>query len=170
GLVALRLLWNADAGRRAAHLALFAAAPMVSALAWFGYFYSIYGTPDPRAPYGEAPNTSLAFVPGGWLGLFFDNQFGLLTYSPVLAAAMVGLVVGGPSRERAIARALAGVAAAYLAATAFYWMWWAGVPASPARFAAASLPIFGLPAALAWRAAIPAGRALFAAAAAMSVA
>jgi hypothetical protein len=172
GAIALWLLL-AGAGvpsrRRLHHILAFSVVPAVSAIAWFGYFQWIYGTPDPRAPYGDEPNTSLAYVPGGLLGLFLDGQLGLLTYSPILAAAFAGLLMGPHSRERRLARALTAVALSYLGASALYWMWWAGVPASPARFAAAALPIFALPIALAWRSASALGRSVLTMLAAVSL-
>jgi hypothetical protein len=54
------------------------------------------------------------------------------------------------------------VGALYLCVVATYWMWWAGVPATPARFAAAVLPAFAIPLAIAWTRAGAPGRAIFA--------
>jgi hypothetical protein len=163
GAIALWLLLT-ETGPVSRHRRLrilaFSVVPAVSAIAWFGYFQWIYGTPDPRAPYGDAPNISLTYVPGGLLGLFLDGQFGLLTYSPILAAALAGLLMGPRSSERRLAGALVGVGLAHLGASALYWMWWAGVPATPARFAAAALPTFALPIALAWRSASAIGRSV----------
>ncbi len=149
---------------RRRRLIAFVLVPAASAIAWFAFFQIVYGTPNPIFPYGEDRGTRLAYVPGGLLGLFFDMQFGLLAYSPVLAAGLVGLFVraaGAPDHVRRIARGTALVGLAYLAATASYWMWWAGVPAPPARFAAAALPIFVVPIALAWRSAASTMRAVW---------
>ena len=55
------------------------------------------------------------FIPGGLAGLFFDQQFGLIVYAPVLAAALAGAVhvrvrerpggpVHGDGRGRALSR------------------------------------------------------------------
>jgi hypothetical protein len=156
GLIAAWMLTvdaSRPAGARRRRLVLFFAVPVLSAVAWFGFFQLIYGTPNPVFPYGDDRGTRLAYVPGGLLGLFFDAQFGLFAYSPVLAAAVVGLVVRqGDRRTRHVAGAVAAVALAYLAGSASYWMWWAGVPAPPARFAAAVLPAFAVPVAWAWTA------------------
>ena len=78
---------------RRRRLLAFVLVPAASAIAWFGFFQIVYGTPNPIFPYGEDRGTRLAYVPGGLLGLFFDAQFGLLAYSPVLAAGLVGLFV-----------------------------------------------------------------------------
>ncbi len=133
----------------------FGVVPAVSAGLWFLFFQLIYGTPNPSAPYGPDPGTRLAYVPGGLLGLAFDQRFGLLIASPALALAAFGLFL--PSRKdvslvRAVgvARLTALVAVAYAAATATYWMWWGGQPVTPARFLAAALPVLAAPLAIAW--------------------
>ena len=63
-----------------------------------------------------------------------------------------------------------GAAALYLVAVATYWMWYAGVPATPARFAAAILPVFAVPLARLWSAAGASGRAALATMLAVSLA
>src|SRR5262249_15136806 len=45
----------------------FALVPVFSAVCWFWFFYAVYGTPDPRAPYGSYTQSSLANVPRGVL-------------------------------------------------------------------------------------------------------
>jgi hypothetical protein len=64
--------------RHARQIALFAFVPMLSAAAWFGFFYAIYGTPNPAAPYGALTQTSVARLTVGFPGLLFDQQFGLV--------------------------------------------------------------------------------------------
>jgi hypothetical protein len=135
----------------ARRLVAFAAVPILSALAWFAFFQIVYGTPDPRAPYGQDKSSSLWYVPGGLMGLLFDQQFGLATYAPVLVAAAVSMFARAGTSTTAAARWLIGVAAVYLMVVCVYWMWWAGVPAPPARFAAAALPLLAAPLAIAWR-------------------
>jgi hypothetical protein len=153
GLLVWRLSteWRrSDRDWRRDTLALFAV-PAVSAAGWFGYFWTIYGTFNPSAPYGTSPQARLAYVPGGLTALLFDQQFGLLAYSPAFALAALTLRPGalrGTSNQRVVA--MLGMAGIYLAAVATYWMWWAGIPAPPARFATAILPILALAAAWAW--------------------
>jgi hypothetical protein len=142
--------------------AWFLAVPIVSAIVWFAFFQIIYGTPNPTAPYGKRLETSLAFVPGGLAGLLFDQQFGLFVYAPVLAVSFIGLAAGRALTSRLVAIGTSIVAALYLCAVATYWMWWGGVPATPARFAAAVLPAFAIPLAAAWTRAGALGRAVFA--------
>jgi hypothetical protein len=158
----LMLVWQivAAATSRIAALAAFAAVPVASAAAWFAYFWFIYGTANPAAPYGDDPGARLAYVPGGLVAMLFDQQFGLLAYSPVLAAALFGLFTAGRFRLGDVTWAAAAVVLAYAAAVATYWMWWAGVPATPARFLTAAVPVAALPLAMTWSAAGRRGRLL----------
>jgi hypothetical protein len=140
-------------------LAAILTAPAVSGVLWLVFFATLYGTPNPAAPYGRSAGTELAYIPGGVLGLFFDAEFGLLTYAPVLAAAAVGWVAAPRAIIGRVLFGLALVAGAYLAVVGTFWMWWAGVPATPARFATAILPLFAPALALAWVRAGAFGRA-----------
>ncbi|HEY7474569.1 MAG TPA: hypothetical protein VH679_06130, partial [Vicinamibacterales bacterium] len=132
-------------------------------------FQLIYGTPNPAAPYGDRPEASWAFVPGGLAGLLFDQQFGLLAYSPILAAAAVAGAHRRSPGFLTIAGAPLAICGVYLAAVATYWMWWAGVPATPARFAAAALPVFAVPLAIAWSRSGAVGRSVLASVLAISL-
>ena len=94
GLVVAWLI-VADASRpmadRLRRLGAFAAVPAIAAAGWFGYFQVIYGTPNPAVPYGDTSGpdgTHLAYAPGGLTGLFFDEQFGLFVYAPVLVVGV----------------------------------------------------------------------------------
>ncbi len=153
------------AAERARRLAAFALVPTVSAVAWFGYFWVIYGTPNPAAPYGDTSGpdgTHLSYAPGGVVGLFFDEQFGLLTYAPILVAGLVGVARIGRDRIARVVAAASACAAAYLVVAATYWMWWAGVPATPARFVTATLPVLAVPLARCWTTAARTTRAMLA--------
>ena len=57
------------------------------------FFYAIYGSPDPRGPYGGSTQSDLANLGRGIVGLLFDQQFGVLPAAPVLLCALAGLVV-----------------------------------------------------------------------------
>jgi hypothetical protein len=165
------LIWRARGGRA---LALFLAAPVGSAIGWFGYFQWMYGTWNPAAPYGGYTQTALAHVPAGVAGLLFDAQFGLLTVAPVFVLAAVGLawmLQGGrrdgtpatsldPAALRVTGATITVAFVAYLVASASYRMWWGGASA-PARFLAPMLLPLGVPIGLAWsRARGPASRTL----------
>lgn len=158
-LIGWRILGDASAAaRRPARLTLFAVVPAVGAVAWFWFFWATYGTPNPAAPYGPSPETRLAYVPGGMLAVLFDAQFGLMAYTPVLLLA--AWPWGAGRRTGTPLGAGLGAAAVYLAAVGTYWMWWAGVPATPARFATAILPAFAAPVAVAWQQAGRLGRGI----------
>jgi hypothetical protein len=140
-------------GARIGRLMVFGAAPLVSAIWWLGFFYAVYGTPNPAAPYGDtsvAAGTHWQYVPAGFVALFFDGQFGLLTYAPVLAAAVIGWWRPMDRAMWRVGQELLIATVLYCAAVATYWMWWAGNPAPPARFFAAMLPALAVPVATAW--------------------
>ena len=87
GIAVVWLLLAETARRRAARARralAFLALPTISAAAWFAYFRIIYGTFNPSAPYGPRPEASWVNIPGGFAGLLFDAQFGLLLHAPVL--------------------------------------------------------------------------------------
>jgi hypothetical protein len=147
-LVLLRLGAAPNALMKAA---AFIALPLLSAIAWIGYFVSLYGTPDPSAPYGNEPG-SFAFVPDGLAGLLFDQRFGLFAYAPVLLAAFAGIGVmlaRPPWRRHGVELLFVGIP--YLIVVTYVAMWWGGTSA-PARFFAPLLPWMALPAACAWTA------------------
>jgi hypothetical protein len=135
------------AGKAVAFLSI----PAISAVVWAGFFVAIYGRPDPSAPYGPGGNVgSFAFVPGGLAGLLFDQRFGLITYAPVVAVAFAGLAAmcfRPPFRRLALE--LLFVIAPYLITVTHFAMWWGGF-SPPARFFAPVLPLFAVPAAVAW--------------------
>ena len=148
-------LWRqpgATSRDRQVRLAAFFLVPLLSAVAWFGFFYVLYGTFSPTAPYSGDDQRSLRYVPGALVAMLFDGQYGLLPYTPVLAVAVLG--------ARRDGRSLLAIALLYLAAVVTYWMWWGGIPATPARFATAALPLLAAPLALVFTRANPAFRAL----------
>ena len=146
GLAIVLRLWR-EAGRRGG-VWRFLSVPVASALAWFGYFVVIYGTPNPAAPYGTRPEGGLSFIPAGLTGLLLDQQFGLLTTAPVLVAGLAGLVVLARERRR-LALEILAVVIPYVAVAASYPMWWGGYSA-PARFLVALVPMLALPVGVLW--------------------
>jgi hypothetical protein len=135
------------AGKAVAFLSI----PAISAVLWAGFFVAIYGRPDPSAAYGPGGDAgSFAFVPGGLGGLLFDQRFGLVTYAPVVAVAFAGLVAMFFRRPfRRLALELGFVITPYLLMVTHFAMWWGGF-SPPARFFAPVLPLFAVPAAVAW--------------------
>ena len=140
-------------------VALFVAIPAVSAAAWLTMFYVLYGTFDPRAPYGTDPETR-SWIWGAVTGLFVDQQFGVMTYAPVLFAALIGGVITAPRQWRVLSGLCISIFLINAMAVASYWMWWAGVPGLPARFLTAALPLLALPLAIVWARSTAAGRRL----------
>ena len=139
--------------------AAFLAVPAASAAAWFMFFYVVYGTPDPRAPYGTYTQSELAHIGSGLTGLLFDQQFGLMTNAPIYLTAVCGLGWTIFCKPRAWAADAAGTATRrfaievtcvvvpYMLAVAMYRMWWGGWSA-PARFLTPILPLLALIAAI----------------------
>jgi hypothetical protein len=145
----LAAMWRALGGpRRLASAAAFAAAPLLSAVAWFAYYTLIYGRPDPSLAYGHYTQMSASRIPAGVTGLFVDQQYGLLIAAPVYAIALCGLV---PflRRQRRLALEWLAIVVPYTLVTAMYYMWWGGF-ASPARFIGATLLLYSIPAAMAF--------------------
>jgi hypothetical protein len=143
---------------RLRRIAAFAVVPLVGALAWFSFFYAIYGTPNPAAPYGGYTQSSIANVPRGLTGLLIDQQFGILANAPVYLCVFAGLVPLA-RRQRRVAVELALVVVPYSVAAAFYYMWWGGF-VSPARFLASILLPLAVPAAVWFASSGRAGRIL----------
>jgi hypothetical protein len=146
-------------GGRSASVALLAV-PIASALGWFGYFWAIYGTPNPSAPYGGYTQTAIGHIVPGVTGLLFDAQFGAIATAPVLAWSAVGIVKGAFGRVdvehgravRLMAVTLLALCLPYLVASGAYRMWWGGASA-PARFMVPLVLPLGLGLAFAWAAA-----------------
>lgn len=128
---------------------MFLALPLLSAASWFLFFQLIYGTPNPAAPYGLRPENKLRFVPGGFAGLLADAQFGLLAYSPVLVVAAFARKSSGFAAK--YLWSTAAIVLTYMLAVATYPMWWAGRPATPARFLTAILPVLAVFVAVGWQ-------------------
>ena len=126
----------------------------ISLLGWFGFFYAIWGTPLPMAPYGTQRETNPLYLRFGAPGLLFDQEYGLLAYAPVYILAATGLLQmwrgGGALRRLAIEITL--VFSALLLTVGAFHIWWGG-SAAPARPIASALPLLMLPIAVAFRAA-----------------
>jgi len=128
---------------RVAGAAVFLAPLVVSTAAWLLFFDRLYGTLNPEAPYGSSTqlNVLVRNIPHGTLGLFFDQKFGLLPYSPVYLLAVVGMWLMLRDRQlRPLALGLLVVGAGYLLSTTRFYMWWGG-PSAPARFLVPLLPL-----------------------------
>ena len=129
----------------------------VSLLGWFAFFYLVWGSPSPTAPYGSLTQTEPRYFVRGGPGLFMDQEYGLLAFAPVYALAATGLWhmwrSGGELRRQAIE--IVVIFAALLSTVGAFGIWWGG-SSSPSRPIASGLLLLMLPIAVAFRAA-PAG-------------
>jgi hypothetical protein len=151
--------------------AAFLAPIAVSGAAWLSFFYVIYGTFDPQAPYGGhvAQFIHMSNIPRSLLGLLADQKFGLFVYAPVYLAAIAGawmLLAGRGAlapdllerrRQRTFAWFLIGTAAGYAAGLGREYMWWGGSSA-PARFFVPIVPVLAPMVAVSFAGAQRAGR------------
>ncbi|MEZ5287912.1 MAG: hypothetical protein R2712_24565 [Vicinamibacterales bacterium] len=152
GLVlVVRLIARPDGWRA---VRAFLALPVVSAAAWFAFFWVIWGTPNPSAPYGSYTQSAFANVGRGLAGLLLDQQFGLLANAPIFGVAIFGFA-SLARRSGRLAAELALLLVCYASAVGAYQMWWGGYSA-PARFLVAALPAAVLPIGVCWaRASVP---------------
>ncbi len=132
-----------SASDRLQRLGAFAMVPVLSAAAWFGFFYAVYGTPNPAAPYGGSAQTTIGNIPRGLTGLLLDQQFGMLPNAPVYICALAGFGTMARRQPR-IAAELALLIGPYAVASAAYYMWWGG-HSSPARFLVSVLLPMAIP-------------------------
>jgi hypothetical protein len=141
----LRLLRLPECRSRVAALL---AVPVVSALAWFAYFRTIYGTFNPSAPYGGDTQSNPSNILNGLPALLFDQQFGILPYAPVYGVCLAGLFVLLRRRPR-VGWELLTITVPYLLVASMFQLWWGGT-VSPARLAVPVLPLLALPGAWLW--------------------
>jgi hypothetical protein len=132
----------------AAKIVAFLAVPIALGIAWFGFFYVVWGSPNPAVAYGADTSTSFGYVPRGGIGLLFDQQFGVFTTAPIYAIALAGAFMLFKAQPR-LAIELALIVIPYTVTVASYAMWWGG-SAAPGRFLVSILPLAALPLALAW--------------------
>jgi hypothetical protein len=123
--------------------------PLVSLTAWFAFFYLIWGTFAPSAPYGSQDPMTLRNLAHGLPGLLFDQEYGVVFVAPVLALAVLGLAAmwrkGSDRRQSAVE--LTAVFGALIVTVGAFHVWWGGT-ASPGRPVASAVMLFGGPIAL----------------------
>jgi hypothetical protein len=122
--------------------------PALSAAAWFGHFFLIYGTFNPSAPYGHYTQTAVSNLVRGIPGLLFDQQFGLIVAAPVYAFILGGLIWGAVGGHR-WTWTIVAVSLPYVAAVGMFQMWWGG-SSVPARFLTPLCLLLGVAAARLW--------------------
>jgi hypothetical protein len=136
--------------RTARQAASFGVVPAISAAAWFGFFYVVYGTFDPTAPYGGYTQMTIGNLARGLPGLLFDQQFGLLPNAPVYAFVLSALLVGAVALRRSSLEMLA-LFSPYVLGVGMYQMWWGGMSV-PGRFLTPLVLVLGVGAARTWHA------------------
>ena len=107
--------------------------PVVLSLGgWFAFFRVVYGTFDPSAPHWHQVPLSLGNIPTGLLGLFADQEFGLLANAPVhiLWTPAVWALF---RRNRRLALELLLIVVPYVIASSGFTNWHAGA-SPPARY------------------------------------
>jgi hypothetical protein len=139
-VVLLRTGWN-----RRAVVAL--VAPIAIAFAaWFAFFFLIWGSVSPSAPYGLSEPMTLKYLARGAPGLIFDQEYGVVWTAPVLVMAFVGLAQmlrsGGTAARRALE--LTFIFGALLCTVGAFHVWWGG-EASAGRPVASGVLLFGIP-------------------------
>ena len=85
------VLWGALAFRSPRSRAPVLAAAVMGALALIAFYFVTTGSFDPTASYGRQ-RIFLSAIPIGLLGLFFDQEFGLLPVAPVYLIGLAALV------------------------------------------------------------------------------
>ncbi|MEQ1727738.1 MAG: hypothetical protein ABL982_05095 [Vicinamibacterales bacterium] len=147
--------------KRPRQVVLFAILPVVSAAGWLAFFYTVYGTPNPAAPYGALTQSSAANMLRGLPGVFFDQQFGLIPNAPMYGLVLAGCVFAA-LRLRRWSLELLALIVPYTISVAMYQHWWGGASA-PARLLAPLSLVIGLGAARLWAEGSAATRTLYAA-------
>ncbi len=133
-VLALMLAWR---DRRSAGAVVVLGTMAVSLAAWFSFFYFIWGVPLPSAPYGFDTQVSPRTFLSGFPGLFFDQEYGVIPYAPVLGLGLVGLAGMWRNRDmRRLAVQLTGIAMALLVLVCSFALWWGGsaMPGRPHHF------------------------------------
>lgn len=119
--------------------------PVLSAAALVRYYFYIYGQPLPSTA-DHAGFSDFWGTVNGFFGLFLDEQWGLLIYTPLYVLSFLTLLRFVRDRRSDAAAALA-VVAPYLGLVALYRVWW-GEWGPPARYVAPVVPLLALP--VAW--------------------
>ena len=113
---------------------------------WFAFFFWIWGTVLPSAPYGSSETMTLGALARGVPGLLFDQEYGVAAYAPILVLAFVGaaqmLRSGSAAAYRALELTL--IFGALLCTVGGFHLWWGGT-ASPGRPLASGVLLLGVP-------------------------
>jgi hypothetical protein len=132
-LIALGRLWWPEICPKNNRFASVSSAALLGPIAislagWFTFFYTIWGTFSPTAPYGSQRETKLAYLPAGGPGLLFDQEYGVIAFAPALFLALTGLVamLATRGRPRRLALEILFAAGALLGTVGAFHIWWGG--------------------------------------------
>jgi uncharacterized membrane protein YeaQ/YmgE (transglycosylase-associated protein family) len=142
--VTIVMLFRTGWNRRAVVALL---APVAIALtAWFAFFFWIWGSVSPSAPYGSSEPMTLGNLAHGAPGLIFDQEYGVAWTAPILVLAFVGMAQmfrsGGSAARRALE--LTFIFGALLCTVGAFHLWWGG-EASAGRPIASGVLLLGIP-------------------------
>ncbi len=141
------LLWGAFAYRFQRGRIPVLSGAAVGALALLVFFFVTTGSFDPTASYGRQ-RVFLSGIPIGLLGLFFDQEFGLLPVSPVYLIGLAGLVP--LIRRHFFFGVVSLLVLAVVALPGAAHPLWSGGNSPAARFLFPALPLLALAASSLW--------------------
>jgi hypothetical protein len=142
-VLVLRTGWNPRA------VAALLAPVVIAFTGWFAFFFWIWGTLSPSAPYGSSEPMTLQSLSHGAPGLFFDQEYGIVAQAPILILGIVGLIKmlrGGGAAARRALEVIVIVSALVVTVGAFH-IWWGG-SAMAGRPVTSAVLLLGLP--IAW--------------------
>jgi hypothetical protein len=117
----------------------------LSGLALAGYYYTLYGNPLPSAPYQSIGWKTLfswnIFLKQGLLGLLFDQEAGLLLFSPFYLLALPGLLLMFRRNALQACCLMACIGSIYLPSGGYVDSW-RGAWSPAARYTVAMIPFF----------------------------
>jgi hypothetical protein len=150
-VIALGRLWWPEICPKNNRFAINASAALLtpiylSVTGWLTFFYAIWGTYSPTAPYGSQRETKLAYLPAGGPGLLFDQEYGVIAFAPVLFLALTGLfaMLAARGRARRLALEILFAAGMLLGTVGAFHIWWGG-SATVGRPIIAGLLLLALP-------------------------
>jgi hypothetical protein len=130
--VAFRLMGSSGGSRRRWRPLLAVVSPIVvSVTGWLLFFYFVYGTFNPLAPFEGGPPLQPERVISGVLGLLADQEFGLIPNAPVHLLWIGGALALSRHHKRLLIE-LACIAIPYVLAVAAFPGWFGG--STPARY------------------------------------
>ncbi len=141
------VLWGALAYRSERSRASVLSAAAMGALALALFYFATTGSFDPTASYGRQ-RIFLSAIPIGLLGLFFDQEFGLLPVSPVYLIGLAGLVP--LLRRHFFFGVVSLLVLAVVALPGAAHPLWSGGNSPAARFLFPALPLLALAASRLW--------------------